>query len=323
LPSASLMSFPLFLFALFVGGIGNTLLQAAVNPYVTIIGPMESATMRMCLMGIMNKSAWWLGSLFLGLFMSVANAQMKDVPFPAMLAAGVLALFAIALIFVKLPEVKAVGEEESSDPTEVFASSGKTSIFQFPHLLLGAIALFLYVGIETLPIASMIGYVKSIFGADVASPEKYVVYITIGLVLGYLFGVAMIPKVISQVAALKLFTALAIVSSLILIFLPGSLSQYGIYCLASLGTFHSVMWGSIWALAIDGLGKFTKTGSSVLVMGIVGGAAIPLTFGFILDSLKGESAIATVAQYQNAYWIFVPAYLYILYFAYAGHKIRK
>lgn len=81
-PSANMASFPIFLLALFIGGIGNTLLQAAVNPYVTIIGPMDSAAMRMSLMGIMNKLAWWLGPVFLGLFLDLKNVKLDQVSFP-------------------------------------------------------------------------------------------------------------------------------------------------------------------------------------------------------------------------------------------------
>ena len=129
----------------------------------------------------------------------------------------------------------------------------------------------------------------------------------------------MIPKFISQTAALKMFSWIGIVSALLLIFLPG---EFGIYCMALIGFANSLMWPAIWPLAIADLGKFTKTGSSMLVMGIVGGAVIPLIFGFLIDAVK-TTEVATVANYQTAYWLFIPAYLYILYFAVKGSKIRK
>lgn len=317
-PSASLLSFPLFLIALFISGIGNTLLQAAVNPYVTIIGPQESAAMRMSLMGIMNKSAWWLGSLFLGLFLDITNAQLGDVAVPAYIVTAILVVLGVFMYFAPLPEVKAQGEDETDETAVSGYSAGKTSIMQFPHLLLGVLALFLYVGVETLPMASIIGYAKSVFGASAQNLEAFSKYVTIGLVIGYIFGVFAIPKLISQTTALKIFASIGIVSSLMLILLPG---EYGVYCLALVSFANSLMWPAIWPLAISDLGKFTKTGASLLVMGIVGGAVIPLIFGFLVDAVK-TTEVATTANYQTAYWVFIPAYLFILYFAIKGHKIR-
>ncbi|WP_047449952.1 MFS transporter [Alistipes sp. ZOR0009] len=317
-PSAKMSSFPIFLLALFVGGIGNTLLQAAVNPYVTIIGPKESAAMRMCLMGIMNKAAWWLSSLFLGLFLNLNNVQLSDIILPFYIVTAILVGLGVFMYFAPLPEVKAEGEDESEAGNEVSSyASSKTSILQFPHLLMGVAALFLYVGIETLPMVSIIGYAKSVFG-DVAGLESFSKYVTIGLVIGYIFGVLMIPKIISQTTALKAFAIIGIVASGLLIYLPG---EYGVYCMAFLGFANSLMWPAIWPLAIADLGKFTKTGSSLLVMGIVGGAVVPFIFGMLVDAFK-VNEVVTAASYQSAFWIFIPAYLFILYFGVKGHKLR-
>lgn len=318
-PSANMASFPVFLVALFVGGIGNTLLQASVNPYVTIIGPQESAAARMCLMGIMNKLAWWLGPVFLGLFLDLKNVQLNQVSFPFYIVTGILIALSVFIYFAPLPEVKAAGEDETDENATSTYASGKTNVFQMPHLLLGVLALFFYVGVETLPMASIIGFAKATFGENIANPEGFAKYVPIGMFIGYIFGVVMIPKVISQTNALKLFTLIGLGASACVIFLPG---EIGIYGLIAIGFANSIMWGAIWPLAITDLGKFTKTGSSLLVMGIVGGAVLPLIFGFLVDLFKtGEST--TVANYQQAYWIFIPAYLFILYFAAIGHKIRK
>ena len=318
-PSSNMLSFPLFLVALFIGGIGNTILQASVNPYVTIIGPKESAAMRMSLMGIMNKSAWWLSSLFLGLFMDLNNVVLDDVIVPFYIVTGILVALGVFMIFAPLPEVKAEGEDETDEAAISGYAAGKTSIFQFPHLLLGVVALFIYVGVETLPMVSIIGFAKSIFGDTAQNLDSFAVYVPLGLVIGYIFGVLMIPTYISQTSALRLFSWIGIVSVLLMIFLPG---EYGIYCMALVGFSNSLMWPAIWPLAIADLGKFTKTGASMLVMGIVGGAIIPLIFGFLIDVIK-TTEVATVSDYQSAYWIFIPAYLYILYFAVKGSKIRK
>lgn len=318
-PSANTASFPIFLLALFIGGIGNTLLQASVNPYVTIIGPHESAAMRMCLMGIMNKLAWWIGPVFLGLFLDLKNVHLNQVSFPFYIVTAILVALSVFIYFAPLPEVKAAGEDETDQSVASTYAAGKTSVFQMPHLLLGVLALFFYVGVETLPMASIIGFAKAIFGENVANPEGYAKYVPIGMFVGYVFGVLMIPRIISQTSALKLFAIIGLAASFCVIFLPG---EMGIYSLIAIGFANSIMWGAIWPLAIADLGKFTKTGASFLVMGIVGGAVIPLIFGFLIDLFKtGE--VSTITDYQHAYWIFIPAYLFILYFGTLGYKIRK
>lgn len=315
-PSANAVSFPLFLVALFVGGIGNTLLQAAVNPYVTIIGPNDSAAMRMSLMGIMNKSAWWIASLFLGIFIDLKNVQLDDVIMPFYIVTGILIALGIFAYLTKLPEVSAEGEDE--EEAESAYAAGKKNIFQFPHLLLGVLALFLYVGIETLPMASIIDFAKASFG-EADNLESYSLYVTLGLVIGYIFGVIAIPKYVSQTKALIGFAILGIISSLLLVYLPAKLAFYALL-LASFS--NSMMWPAIWPLAIKDLGKFTKVGSSLLVMGIVGGGVIPYIFGAIVDAAQGTAEIATVENYQSGYWVMFPCYLFILYFALHGNRIR-
>ncbi len=319
-PSANAFSFPLFLLALFVGGIGNTLLQASVNPYVTILGPMDSAAMRMSLMGIMNKMAWWIAPLFLGLFIDLQEVRIDDVILPFYLVTGILVALGVGIFFAPLPEVVAQGEEvlEESKETQSSYAKGKTSILQFPHLILGAVALFLYVGIETLPMASIIDFAKATFG-DEPNLERYASYVTIGLVAGYLFGVLTIPRFLSQTRALIIFSILGVISTLMLVLAP---IEYAFYGLLFVSFSNSLMWPAIWPLAIADLGKFTKVGSSILVMGIVGGAIIPLLFGFIVDWHKGVAEMAAVASYQAGYWVMLPCYAFILYFAIHGHKIR-
>lgn len=321
-PSANMASFPVFLLALFVGGIGNTLLQASVNPYVTIVGPMESAAMRMSLMGIMNKLAWWLGPVFLGLFLDLNNVSLDQVSLPFYIVTGILVALAVFMYFAPLPEVKAAGEDESSDaPATESGSYGnsKKSIFQMPHVLLGVLALFFYVGVETLPMVSIIGYANTVFGEGMTNPESYAKWVPIGMFIGYIFGVFAIPKLISQTKALRLFAIIGILASLGVLLLPG---EIGIYFLVAIGFANSIMWGAIWPLAIADLGKFTKTGSSLLVMAIVGGAIFPLLFGAIIDLFQTGIA-PVVSDYKAAYTIFLPAYLFILYFAISGYKIRK
>jgi len=196
----------------------------------------------------------------------------------------------------------------------VIVANKKKSVWQFPHLILGAIALFVYVGVETLPMASAIDFANAI-GLD--NPAHYSGIVSIGLVIGYLVSIFLL-QIMRQKQALILFTLIAIAASLCLVYLP---AQQAIYSLAVLGFTHSLMWGAIWALAIGKLGKFTKAGSSILVMAIVGGAIFPLIFGFILDAIKTSGMAITAENFQTGYWIFVPGYLYILFYATLGHKI--
>ena len=317
IPSARSVSFPLFLVALFVGGIGNTLLQASVNPYVTISGPEESAATRMSLMGIMNKLAWWIAPLFLGLFIDLQEVRLDDVSLPFFIAALVLLVLAIFVYFSPLPEVYAEGEDEP-ELESGFSGNKKKSALQYPHLVLGVLALFLYVGIETLPMASAIDFANVAF-SNPENPERFAKYVTIGLIAGYLFGVFAIPKLVSQSKALQLFAIIGIASSLFLILAPVNYAFYGIMLISFA---NSIMWPAIWPLAISGLGRFTKQGSSFLVMAIFGGAVIPIIFGFWVDALKENGTMLSTA-YQTAYWLLVPCYLYILFYALVGHKIGR
>ncbi len=315
-PSSNSVSFPLFLVALFVGGIGNTLLQGSVNPYVTILGPLETAAVRMSLMGIMNKLAWWLAPVFLGIFIDLKDVQVADIVLPFYIVTGILVALAVFVNFAPLPEVKAEGEDDEGTDESSYAA-GKTSVLQFPHLMLGVAALFLYVGIETLPMASIIDFARATFG-DVDNLESYAKFVTMGLVAGYLFGVVAIPRFISQTRALISFAILGIISTLLLVYLP---PKFAFYALLLASFSNSLMWPAIWPLAIKDLGKFTKAGASLLVMAIVGGAIIPLIFGYIVDAVKTTEE-ALVGDYQAGYWVMVPCYLFILYFAGFGHKVR-
>jgi glucose/galactose transporter len=315
-PSSKAISFPLFLVALFVGGIGNTVLQGAVNPYITILGPENTAAVRMSMMGIMNKLAWWIAPLFLGLFIDLANVDVDDIIMPFYIVTGIMIILGIFVYFAPLPEVKAEGEDDEV-PAESSYAAGKTSVLQFPHLLLGVFALFLYVGIETLPMASIIDFARATFG-DVGNLENYSRFVTLGLVAGYIFGVIAIPRFVSQQKALIAFAILGIGSSMLLIYLP---ADYAFYALLLCSFSNSMMWPAIWPLAMKDLGRFTKAGASMLVMAIVGGAIIPLIFGFIVDAVKTTEQ-ALVADYQTAYWVMVPCYLFIFYYAVSGHKIR-
>lgn len=303
--SAHIISFNLFLLALFIVGNGQTLLTAAINTYVTILGPQESAARRICIMGICDKLAFAGASFILAGFMSLLHVQIRDVIFPFYIITGIMVVIGILSYFSPLPELKAIGEDDDVNLSSAYGNS-KTSIFQFPHLLLGVIAIFFDVGVEIIALGSINDYATAL---KLPSPENYVWHTSIGMVIGYLLGVQFIPKYIKQHVALTICAILGILTSISIWMVP---AQTSIYLVAVLGIANSLLWPAIFPLALADLGKFTKTGSSLLVMGIIGGAILPLLFGYM----------AQVISYPVAYLVCLPSYLFILYFAVYGNKIR-
>jgi len=306
-PSAKIVSFPLLLLALFISGMGQTLLTGAVNTYVTILGPPESAASRIALMGICSKTFYAVASLMLAMFMDLSNVHIEDTILPFYIISGVLVVMGLLYYFAPLPEILAVGEEEdeNSSTTSSYAAS-KTSIFQFPHLLLGVFAIFFDIGVEYIALGSINDYASIL---NLPSPENYVWFASGGMVIGYISGVIFIPKFISQDMALLISTISGALITILIVILPVGIS---IYLVALLGLANALMWPAIWPLAIADLGKFTKMGSSFLVMGIIGGAFLPLLFGYVAD----------VESHQIAYIVCLPAYFYIMYYALSGSKIR-
>lgn len=307
IPSARLESLPLFLVASFISGMGNTFLQASVNPYITILGPIDSAAKRMSIMGICNKLAWPIAPLFLALVIGkgVSEVQLTDINLPFYIIIGVFLVLGVMALLAPLPEVKAAGEDEDSVEDCPYAA-GKTSVWQFPHLLLGCLALFLYVGVETVALSTLVDYATSL---DLPNAANYGWISSVGMVIGYICGIIFIPKVISQATALRICSVLAIIGSVLVVATPAHIS---IWFTAFMALGCSLMWPALWPLAMTDLGRFTKAGSSLLVIAIVGGALIPTLFGFMKDAWGA----------QNAYWICLPCFLFILYYGVAGYKIR-
>lgn len=306
IPAARMESFALYLFACFVSGTANTILQAAINPYVTILGPIDSAARRISIMGICNSLALSLPSVFIAAVTRkpIEQVGLNDLDIPLFIIIGVVVVLGILTIFAPLEEIKAQGEENEEDCPY---AAGKKSLWEFPHLVLGALALFVYVGVENLALLTVLDYAKDL---GLPNPENYTIWPGIGMAAGYVLGILFIPKYISQVKALRVCTWLAVVMSLAIVLTPGPVS---IWFVALLSFACSLMYPAIWPLAIVDLGKFTKKGSSLLVASIGGGALIPVLFGFMKDWMGS----------QNAYWICLPFYLLIMYYAYYGYKIRK
>lgn len=307
IPAASYESFSLFLIASFISGVANAFLQASVNPYITILGPIESAAKRMSIMGICNKLAWPIAPLFLALVIGkqTTETQIADLFLPFYIIIAVFIILGIISLVASLPEVKAAGEDADSTVECPYANS-KTSVLQFPHLLLGCVALFFYVGAETISLSTLVDYATEL---QLPNAALYAWIAPVGMVIGYICGIIFIPKYISQATALKICSILAIIGSLLVVLTPAAQSIWFISFMA-LGC--SLMWPALWPLAMADLGKFTKAGSSLLIMAMAGPVIIVPLLGFLTDKFG----------MQNAYWLCVPCFVFILYYGISGYKIR-
>ncbi|MVZ66357.1 glucose/galactose MFS transporter [Sphingobacterium sp. DK4209] len=327
IPAAYSRTYLLFLTGLFVMGGGLAILQTASNPYITIIGPVETAAKRISIMGICNKFAGALAPIILGYFLNLGeadkvqkslatmspeeSAQALDkialqVVNPYIGIVVVLILLGIWISKANLPEVKGDEEEDASHHN---ASEGKQSIFDFPHVILGFICLFLYVGVEVLAGDTIIAY-GTYLGIPLDTAKFFTSFTMVSMVVGYVIGIIAIPKHLAQETALKLCAILGIILTVGIVFTDGMVS---LTLVGLLGLANSLVWPAIWPLALKGVGRFTGAASGILVMGIAGGAVIPLIYGQISHSVGSH----------QAYWIALPCYLYILYYAVAGHKVRK
>jgi glucose/galactose transporter len=323
-PAAQSRHFNLFLTGLFIIGSGLALLQTAANPYATVLGPIESAAQRISIMGICNKVAGIIAVYVLGaitlenadgikaklLTLSSSekalelDALASRVIMPYIVIAASLAALALIIYFIHLPEIN----EEDQQAGDSENAVGKTSVLQFPHLILGALAIFFYVGVEVISYDTFTGFGEAL-GYPLVTAKSFATYTGYGLLIGYVVGIIAIPKFISQQKALTILTVLSIVFVLVSMFTKGDIA---IYSFAVLGFTNSVVWPAIWPLAINQLGKFTKTGSALLIMGIVGGAVLPPLYGKFSEFLGSR---------QMAYSMMIPCYVFILYFAWSGHKL--
>lgn len=323
-PAANARDYNMFLIGLFIIGTGLALLQTASNPYVSIIGPIESAATRISIMGISNKVAGILAGLIFGYIAlndadvlekslqsmdaatkeSTLNELASRVIVPYMIIAGVLVVLAIAILFSGLPDI----HEEDDENTKSTAIR-KTSVFQFPHLVLGMVAIFLYVGVEVMAGDTIISYGKSL-GIELSTARFFTQLTLAFMLVGYIVGIMTIPKYITQAKALQICSILGVLFTIAAVLTTGFTS---VTFIAMLGLANSLMWPAIFPLAIDGLGKFTKIGSALLIMSIAGGAIMPLLYGKLSESWGT----------QHAYLLMVPCFLYTLFYAVKGHRMGK
>lgn len=298
-----------FLIASFVSGAANAVLQASVNPYVTILGPLDSAARRISCMGISNKLAWPVTTLFITLVIGkgIGDTQLSDLYMPFTIIIAIFLLLGVIALLAPLLDVKAAGEDESDTTASSNSyADGKTSILQFPHLLLGCLALFLYVGVETISLATATGYAQSL-GLE---GDNYGFIPSVGMIVGYVCGVIFIPRYLSQAAAMRICAIIALVGSIAVAVVPNPV--FSVCCIFLMALGCSLMWPALWPLAMADLGKFTKAGSSLLTMAIAGGAVMPWLQGLVQDAFS----------YQTSYWVSVPCFLFILYYGLAGYKVR-
>jgi len=334
-PAAAAMAYPIFLFGLFSIGAGLAMLQTAANPYVTILGPIERGAQRMSIMGICNKGAGILAPLiFAAVVLRESDAQLfeelKTMTGPEKTAAleeligrvvlpyacvGVaLIVFGLLIRYSPLPEIDTEHETDDVEAT----NSNKTSVLQFPYLILGAFAWFLHVGTQVVSIDTIISYAETM-GIGLLEAKAFPSYTLFTAIVGYFIGVICIPRFISQGNALKVCAVLGIIFTLMIVYAHGSVTILGhtadlsIWFVVMLGLANSLVGPAIWPLAINGLGRFTKIGSSIIVMGLSGNAVLPMCYGLLADHYDERSA----------YWVLMPCYLYILFYAVWGHRIKN
>jgi MFS transporter, FHS family, L-fucose permease len=327
-PAANTRSFGLFLTGLFVQGMGLALLQTASNPYISIVGPIESAAKRISIMGICNKGAGILSPIILSSIVLKNANQLQDkinaatdattkenllnelsarIIYPYIVMAVVLFILALLIRKSPLPDIDA--SEVNAETTDTKAASNKTSIWQFPHLLLGVLCIFVYVGVEVMA-GDAIGIYGKSFGIPLDQYKYFTSFTLASMLVGYLIGVFTIPKYVSQEKALRIS---AVVGILLTIGAFATKGYISVGFVAALGLANALMWPAIFPLAINRLGRFTELGSALLIMGIAGGAVIPLLFGYLKATINFQLVFLI---------LMLPCYLYILYYATRGYKVR-
>lgn len=335
IPAAMGRTYSIFLVGLFTLGTGLAILQTAANPYITLLGPKENALQRISIMGICNKGAGILAPLVFAavilkatdsdLFKNLAfmsgenrnialNELISRVIEPYFYVGIILFLLGLAIRFSPLPEIDT--DQESLESTQSNAS--KKSILQFPHLILGAFAIFLHVGTHIIAIDTIIGYAGSM-QIQLLEAKVFPAFTLGATILGYFIGIIFIPKFISQVNALRICTVLGLLFSIGILVSHGMVEFAGlkadisIWFVVALGLANSLIWAGIWPLALDGLGKFTKIGASILIMGLCGNAIMPLVYGYFAD----------LYDLKSAYAVLLPCYVYLIFYAVKGHQIKN
>lgn len=335
IPAGSYRIYEVFLVGLFTLGVGLSILQTAANPYVTILGDKERAAQRFSVMGISNKVAGIIAPLLFAAIIlkpedkaffenlsslpDVERNQTLDelvqrVVIPYMIIGLILVGLGIFVKYSPLPEI-----DSDQDPVnEASQLESKKTVLSFPYLVLGSVAIFFHVGSQVIAVDSVISYAQH-NGLTFIDAKSFPSYTLTATIIGYLLGISFIPKVISQLNALRVCTCLGLLLSFAVIYCSGNIDFLGhntdvsVWFLVALGFANSMIWAGIWPLALSGLGKFLKVGASLLVMALCGNAIMPLIYGYFADS----------EGLRVAYWVLVPCYLYLVYYAFYGYNIKR
>jgi FHS family L-fucose permease-like MFS transporter len=323
IPAAMMRYYPLFLLGLFVVGTGTTLLQTAVNPYITLLGPPEKAAQRISMMGICNKFAGVMAPLILGAIilhnsdgliaeleqMTAAQRSLRldnlahAVILPYIVIALILMLIAFLIKFAHLPEISSAVPDLEAGQAAGVALSNKQRI----NFALGFIATFSTVGLEVIA-GDTIGNYGIYHGLSLDVAKSLTSYTLASTMAGYIIGVYAIPRLIAQEKAYLYSAWLGLLISLLVIFVPGISS---VVFVALLGLANALLWPAIWPQALRGLsGKMLSRGSAILIMGIAGGAIMPLVYG----------ALAKYTNNQYAYLILIPCYFFNVYYSRRGKR---
>jgi glucose/galactose transporter len=311
---------------LFVIGAGLALLQTASNPYISILGPIDSAAQRIAFMGICNKVAGALAPFVFGWLVlsgiDTFDQQVKAAPspeareallntfaakvhMPYLAMAGLLVMLAAWVLYSPLPEIKPSG---ANSETEIGHAKG--NLLSFPHLWLGVLCLFLYVGVEVMA-GDAIGTYGQGLGLPLDATKHFTSYTLFAMLLGYLAGLVLIPKIISQQSYLAVSAVLGAIFTIGAWLTTGYTS---VAFVAALGFANAMMWPAIFPLAIKGLGRWTEAGSALLIMAIVGGALVPQAFVHLKQHYDFQLVFML---------LMVPCYLYILFYGLRGHRVGQ
>ncbi len=326
-PAAILRSYYLFLVALFVMGVALAILQTLANPLVVTIGPRESAARRISIVGICNKLAGILSPLMIaeliirpqdrqtmasidsGMLTGAMKEQALDqmvrgVIVPYVVLALVLFLLGILFYFSPIPD-----DGNLDDDVPESMDGACKSVLSYPYLVLGAIAMFCHLGAMQVSVSTLASYSME-FGRDLISARIFPSLSLVCVLIGYFCGIILIPRVISQTTALKVCSSVGLFLSVLVLFLPPTAS---LICLVLFGLPNSLIYAGIWPLAIRNLGKWKNLGSAIMVMSFCVNAVLPLIYGYIAD----------VIGKQFAYIILIPCFVYLLYYAFKGHRVES
>ncbi|PUV26197.1 sugar MFS transporter [Sphingobacterium athyrii] len=332
-PAAYNRAYPIFLLGLFTLGSGLALLQTVANLYITLIGEKERAAQRISIMGICNKGAGILAPLLFSyvILRPQDNELFKQLPHmadavralaldelilrvvgPYTVVGIILFLIGVLVKFSILPELdQQQGAAENS-------YGGNRSISQYPHLILGAVAIFLHVGTQVIAIDTIINYAGAM-GLSLLEAKALPSYTLTATILGYLSGIILIPKVFSQRTMLRFCTVFGLILSILVVTTHGHVVLFqmdldiSIWFIVLIGFPNALIWAGIWPLALEGLGPLAKQGSALLIMGLCGNALLPLLYGILADAIDPKTA----------YWILTPCFLYLVFYAFKGHRIQR